>query len=737
MQDIGKTSLTGPATVILAGISRRPRVGRLLRAAHRRRASTARSCSAAARSSLVAVRRRAGRHRPAHHGRRHRRDGHLRPDLATTRRASPRCPATSTRRAPRCSPTSTRSATPPRRSPRASRSRPRCSPRPRCSARSPTPSRRGRDDRRGQDDVRDLQYAACSTSPTRTNLVGLIIGAAVVFLFSGLAINAVSRAAGAVVFEVRRPVPRRSRGSWTAPSARTTARSSTSAPGTRCASWPPRVCWRCWRRSRSASASASGALGAYLAGAIAAGTLMAVFLANSGGAWDNAKKMVEDGDVRRQGLRRRTRPRSSATPSATRSRTPPARRINPLIKVMNLVVAADRARRRVRCRSATTPATRARRHRASWRPRSSSARSSSPSAAASPVAEEKDEAGVRPGLSTRPAGPSRADAERRTGCATRCLVAGYTVDGVAERLGPAATAALGRHETVPARRATDRPGTRWTPWSGCSCSQLPVDQRGGHPGAAAGRRGRPRGALRRRRRGARPPRRPAATARTATTAQRGGSSPTWAPALDGTHRPLAAEHVLGRRRRLDHAGPAHARGPRSGAHSTSAPAAACRPCTRAGTATTSSAPTSRSRAAAARRRSTAALSGVRLELRAGDLLDPVARRDVRPRGEQPAVRGRGAGGASRHTYRDGGRRSTAVRRTARRSVPTGWLRGGTLVTLANWVHRAGADWADRVASWLPAHGVDALVVQRDVLDPAAYVATWLADAGERGTPRTC
>ena len=36
------------------------------------------------------------------------------------------------------------------------------------------------------------------------NLVGLIIGAAVVFLFSGLAINAVSRAAGAVVFEVRR-----------------------------------------------------------------------------------------------------------------------------------------------------------------------------------------------------------------------------------------------------------------------------------------------------------------------------------------------------------------------------------------------------------------------------------------------------------------------------------------------------------------------------------------------------
>ena len=37
-------------------------------------------------------------------------------------------------------------------------------------------------------------------------------------------------------------------------------------------------------------------LGAYLAGAIAAGVLMAIFLANSGGAWDNAKKLVEDGN---------------------------------------------------------------------------------------------------------------------------------------------------------------------------------------------------------------------------------------------------------------------------------------------------------------------------------------------------------------------------------------------------------------------------------------------------------
>ena len=39
-----------------------------------------------------------------------------------------------------------------------------------------------------------------------------------------------------------------------------------------------------------------GALGSYLAGTIATGVLMAVFLSNSGGAWDNAKKFVEDGN---------------------------------------------------------------------------------------------------------------------------------------------------------------------------------------------------------------------------------------------------------------------------------------------------------------------------------------------------------------------------------------------------------------------------------------------------------
>jgi K(+)-stimulated pyrophosphate-energized sodium pump len=79
-----------------------------------------------------------------------------------------------------------------------------------------------------------------------------------------------------------------------------------------------------------------GALGSYLAGAIATGTLMAILLANSGGAWDNAKKTVEDGAYGGKGS-----PAHEATVIGDTVGDPfkdtagPA--INPLIKVMNLV----------------------------------------------------------------------------------------------------------------------------------------------------------------------------------------------------------------------------------------------------------------------------------------------------------------------------------------------------------------------------------------------------------------
>jgi len=167
------------------------------------------------------------------------------------------------------------------------------------------------------------------------NLVGLIIGAAVVFLFSGLAINAVSRAAGAVVVEVRNQFATR--------------------PGIMQGTELPeygRVVDICTRDSLRELATPGllavmapiavgfglgvGALGAYLAGAIGTGTLMAVFLANSGGAWDNAKKMVEEGHHGGKGSDAHAATVIGDTVGDPFKDTAgPA--INPLIKVMNLV----------------------------------------------------------------------------------------------------------------------------------------------------------------------------------------------------------------------------------------------------------------------------------------------------------------------------------------------------------------------------------------------------------------
>ena len=191
-----------------------------------------------------------------------------------------------------------------------------------------------------------------------------------------------------------RAVPHASPGSWTTPSGRTTAPSSTSAPRTRCASWPRPACSPSWRRSPSASASGFGPLAAYLVGAIAAGTLMAVFLANSGGAWDNAKKMVEDGAYGGKGSEAHAATVIGDTVGDPFKDTAgPA--INPLIKVMNLValliapavVATVRRRRRQHHR--------ARAHRAGGRGDHRRPRSWSPSVArSSSAARPSDGAGA-------------------------------------------------------------------------------------------------------------------------------------------------------------------------------------------------------------------------------------------------------------------------------------------------------------------------------------------------------
>ncbi|RGA04341.1 sodium-translocating pyrophosphatase [Microbispora triticiradicis] len=166
-------------------------------------------------------------------------------------------------------------------------------------------------------------------------LVGLIIGAAVVFLFSGLAISAVGRAAGRVVYEVReqfRTKPGIMDGSELPDYGRVVdicTRDSLrelATPGLLAVLTPIAVGF----------ALGYAPLGAYLAGAIACGTLMAVFLANSGGAWDNAKKLVEDGHHGGKGSEAHAATVIGDTVGDPFKDTAgPA--INPLIKVMNLV----------------------------------------------------------------------------------------------------------------------------------------------------------------------------------------------------------------------------------------------------------------------------------------------------------------------------------------------------------------------------------------------------------------
>ena len=181
----------------------------------------------------------------------------------------------------------------------------------------------------------DLQYTGTLDISNPANLFGLLIGSAVVFMFSGLAINAVSRAAGSVIFEVRRQFrekPGIMAGTELPDYSRVVdivtkdSLRELTTPGLLAILTPIAVGF----------GLGIGALGSFLAGTIATGTLMAVFLSNSGGAWDNAKKFVEDGHFGGKG---------SEAHSATvigdtvgdpfKDTAGPA--INPLLKVMNLV----------------------------------------------------------------------------------------------------------------------------------------------------------------------------------------------------------------------------------------------------------------------------------------------------------------------------------------------------------------------------------------------------------------
>ncbi len=166
-------------------------------------------------------------------------------------------------------------------------------------------------------------------------LAGLLVGGSVAFLFSSLAIRAVGRAAAQVVVEVRQQF--------------------VAHPGIMTYDEEPdyaRVVDICTKTSLRelmtpgllavlsplvvGFALGAEALGAFLAGSILTGQLLAVMLSNSGGAWDNAKKFIEDGNFGGKGSDAHTAAVIGDTVGDPFKDTAgPA--LNPLIKVMNLV----------------------------------------------------------------------------------------------------------------------------------------------------------------------------------------------------------------------------------------------------------------------------------------------------------------------------------------------------------------------------------------------------------------
>jgi K(+)-stimulated pyrophosphate-energized sodium pump len=166
-------------------------------------------------------------------------------------------------------------------------------------------------------------------------LVGLLLGGAVVFLFSSLAIRAVSRAAGTVVVEVRNQfrdhpgimdgTEKPDYGAVVDICTQTSLRELVT-PGLLAVLAPIAVGFFLKEQ----------ALGGFLAGAILVGQLMAVALSNSGGAWDNAKKLIEEGNYGGKGSENhKATVIGDTVGDPFKDTAGPA--LNPLIKVMNLV----------------------------------------------------------------------------------------------------------------------------------------------------------------------------------------------------------------------------------------------------------------------------------------------------------------------------------------------------------------------------------------------------------------
>ncbi len=126
----------------------------------------------------------------------------------------------------------------------------------------------------------------------------------------------------------------------------------------------------------------------------------------------------------------------------------------------------------------------------------------------------------------------------------------------------------------------------------------------------------------------------------------------------------------------------------------------------------------------------AALNEMHWDLRSGSMLDPVAGERFQLIVSNPpfVITPRNAG-VPRFEYRDAGAAGDAVVANLVRRIGDHLEPGGVAQILGNWEVAQGADWRDRLHGWIDGTGLDAWVVQREVQDPAEYAETWARDGG--------
>ncbi len=131
-------------------------------------------------------------------------------------------------------------------------------------------------------------------------------------------------------------------------------------------------------------------------------------------------------------------------------------------------------------------------------------------------------------------------------------------------------------------------------------------------------------------------------------------------------------------------------------------------------------------------RLTARLNGVDVDVRDGSFWDPVAGERFDTIATNPPFVVSPPTG-ERLVYREGSLETDGVVRTVVGGAADHLNPGGWCQVLGSWVH-ADAPWEERLRAWIEPTGLDAWVVQREVVDLPAYVEMWLADAGVRHRP---